>query len=166
VSEKIIEVEHVIRALNEAGVDFVLIGGLALASHGSDYMTKDFDAAIRHDKETATRLVAALKPYHPRPRGIDPSLLFVWDEVFVQGMSTLTLDTDLGDVDFLTEADGSPPYEVLRSRAVKREMFGLPVNVCSIDDLIAMKKAAGRVKDQLHLLELEAIKRILAEQTE
>ena len=159
-----IELKRILDALCEAKVDFVLIGGLALSAHGSDYVTKDFDAAVKHDHETAEAICSALKPFHPRPRGMPSDLPFVWDETFIFNMSNLTLDTDLGDVDFLTEPDGAPPYAELRARATSRNLYGRDVLICSIDDLIAMKTAAGRVKDQLHLLELQAIKKILAEQ--
>jgi hypothetical protein len=49
-----------------------------------------------------------------------------------------------------------PSYEELRSRAVEAEILGVTVAVCSIDDLKAMKRAAGRTRDQADLEDLEA----------
>jgi len=59
---------------------------------------------------------------------------------------------------------GGLAFDKLAFRAVQRAYGDAYVSVASLDDLIDMKKAAGRVKDQLHLLELEAIRKILGEQ--
>ena len=57
-------------------------------------------------------------------------------------------------------------FEQLSNAASERRYGRDRIKIASMDDLIAMKKAAGRIKGQLHLLELEAIKKILAEQGE
>jgi hypothetical protein len=51
-------------------------------------------------------------------------------------------------------------FEGLRQRAAEMELFGVPVRVASLEDLIRMKQAAGRLQDQLHLVELEALRRL------
>ena len=79
--------------------------------------------------------------------------------------TVLTLDTDLGRIDLLAEPDGAPPYSVLKSHATSFEMDGKDVFVASIDDLISMKRAAGRPKDIGHIAELETIKKLLAEES-
>jgi hypothetical protein len=59
-----------------------------------------------------------------------------------------------GDIDLLVQPDGCPPYPELRANADRIEIDGLPVLIASIDDLIAMKRAAGRPQD---LIDLEAL---------
>ncbi len=54
----------------------------------------------------------------------------------------------------LAEPKGVDNFEGLWARADTMEMFGLAVRVASIEDLIAMKRAANRPKDQVHILEL------------
>jgi hypothetical protein len=66
----------------------------------------------------------------------------------------LTLRTADGDIDLLVEPAGCPPYEVLKENADRIEVEELPVLIASIDDLIAMKRAAGRPQD---LIDLEAL---------
>jgi hypothetical protein len=66
----------------------------------------------------------------------------------------LTLRTADGDIDLLAEPQGCPPYEALRAHADRIELEGLPFLVASVDDLIAMKRAAGRAQD---LIDLEAL---------
>jgi hypothetical protein len=78
--------------------------------------------------------------------------------------TNLTLETGLGRIDFLAEPDGAPPYEVLKERAVRFDLHGREIFVASIDDMISMKKAAGRPKDLAHVAELETIKRLMAEE--
>ena len=79
-------------------------------------------------------------------------------------MRFLNLKTDLGPIDILPLPAGIDSFEGLWERSVAFDLGGFTVRVASLDDLIAMKQAAGRVKDQLHLLELQALKRLLAEE--
>jgi len=157
------EYEKIIQMLADSEVEFVVIGGVALVLLGSATITTDFYAMVKRSKENAARIAAALEPYHQRPRGLDPGLPSPWDTGFVSNMSVLTLETDLGDIDFLTEPDGAPPYGELEARAVSLEVCDRQVAVAHIDDLIAMKRAAGRPKDLIHIMELQAIKKLTQE---
>jgi hypothetical protein len=49
-----------------------------------------------------------------------------------------------------------PAYEELRSRASEAEVLGVNVAVCSVEDLRAMKRAAGRGQDLVDLEDLDA----------
>ncbi|HEV3055914.1 MAG TPA: hypothetical protein VGX45_14730, partial [Solirubrobacteraceae bacterium] len=62
--------------------------------------------------------------------------------------------------DVLTRPRGAPPYRELRRNADRYDLGAFNVSVASIDDLIAMKQAAGRAKDLLDVGELEVIKRL------
>jgi len=66
------------------------------------------------------------------------------------------IETDLGRLDVVQGLDGVPSYEELRSRAREAEILGVTVAVCSIDDLKAMKRAAGRTRDLADLEDLES----------
>ena len=72
-----------------------------------------------------------------------------------------TLVTDIGALDILGEPSGVISFDELWERSANMEVHGLPVHVASLDDLIAMKRAAGRIKDQGHLLELEALRKLI-----
>src|SRR5436305_280235 len=100
----------------------VVIGGLAILFTGGDHFTEDADFAIVRRRENAKAIASALAPFHPMPYQWPEGLPFVWDEQTVMNASVLTLDTDLGRVDFLAEPAGAPPYEVLKSRANTFEM--------------------------------------------
>jgi hypothetical protein len=158
-----VAIERVIELLGEADADVVVIGGVALIFHGGDHFTKDADFALSRRRENCRRIAEALAPYHPKPVDWPEGVPYVWDEQMLMNSTNLTLETDLGRIDFLAEPDGAPPYETLKARAVRFDLGGKEVLVASIDDLISMKKAAGRPKDLAHIAELETIKRLMAE---
>lgn len=158
-----VENKRILDALIEAEVDFVVIGGVAIVLHGVDYHTVDIDFAIEHSSETAQRIADAMAPYHPRPLGFPPDLPYVWDKTMVLNTSNLVMESDIGRFDLLSEPAGIDSYTNLRSRAIEFPLFGHMIKVASIDDLIEMKRAAGRDKDLEHIRHLEAVKKILEE---
>jgi hypothetical protein len=73
--------------------------------------------------------------------------------------NTLLLMTDLGRLDVLREIAGVGNYDQLKSQIVEMEVEGEKVPVLDLDPLIAAKKAAGREKDKLGVMYLEAVKK-------
>jgi hypothetical protein len=131
------------------GVDFVLIGGMAGISHGSNYPSYDLDVVYARDRDNIARLVEALREIGVRLRGAPADLPFLLDARTIENGSNFTFVTPYGDFDVLGHADGMPSYDELRAEAPVREILGLEVRVASIDHLIAMKRAANRPKDRL-----------------
>ncbi len=72
--------EKIVRLFSEAGIDCVIVGGLAATIHGSARLTQDVDFVYARDRANIGRLVAALKPYSPYLRGAPPGLPFEWSE--------------------------------------------------------------------------------------
>jgi hypothetical protein len=93
-------------------------------------------------------------------RGAPPGLPFRFDPPTIQAGLNFTLTTDLGDLDVLGEVSGIGFYDKVLAMSEEKEVYGLMVRVLSLDGLIAAKKAAGRTKDKLHLLELEELKKL------
>lgn len=149
------EFRQVIAAFAAASLRFVIVGGVAMRLQGSAHITDDIDFAVARDPANLEALVRALAPYHPALRGAPPGLPFFWDVRTLRNIMNMTLQTDLGSVDLLGEPAGIGSFEQLWAEATTLELDGLPVRVASIPSLIAMKRAAGRRKDLLHLLELE-----------
>jgi hypothetical protein len=139
------------------GVDFVLIGGMAGISHGSNYPSFDLDVLYARDRTNIARLVAALGEIGVRLRGAPADVPFLLDAKTIENGANFTFVTAHGDLDVLGHADGMPSYEELRSGSVEREVSGHWIRVASIDHLIAMKRAANRPKDQLMVEEYIAI---------
>lgn len=145
-------------ALAHHGVRHLLIGGVAMRCHGSAHITDDVDLYYGRDAENLARLTDALTPLHPRLRGVAEALPFRWDARTLSAGLNFTLVTDVGNVDLLGEVPGADPFDTLWQRSATVDLFGIAVRVASLDDLIRMKRAAGRTKDQLHLIELEALR--------
>jgi predicted nucleotidyltransferase len=98
-------------------------------------------------------------------RGALEGLPFFWDERTLKDTSNLTLETDLGAVDLLGHVSGADDFEGVWTRSLILPIEGVQVHVASLDDLIAMKRAANRLKDQNHILELEALRRLIRSET-
>ena len=149
-----------LRALTSHGVDFVVIGGIAMVFHGSTRVTQDLDVCVAPDQTNLDVLGHALIALGARLRGIEGDVPFSPDGRALRGLSVTTLDTTQGPIDLLREPAGAPPYEALRRRSERIEVDGMAVLVASLDDLAAMKRAAGRPKDELDLEEIEVIRRL------
>lgn len=152
--------DRLLGGLTARGVDFVVIGGVAATVHGSAHITRDLD--IRYSTEPANleALGAALGDLGARLRGVEDDVDFVPDARTLKDTQVLTLETREGWLDLLAEPAGGPPYEKLRKRADRIEFKGLTLLVASIDDLIAMKSAAGRDRDMVAVEELKLIRRL------
>lgn len=149
-----------IRQLAEHQVEFVVIGGQAMRAHGSAHITEDLDVCYRRSPENVARLATALAPLHPYMRGAPRGLPFRFDAPTILAGLNFTLETDLGDLDCLGEISGVGPYDKALAQSVSKPTHGLIVQFLSVDGLIAAKKAAGRVKDKGHILELEELKKL------
>lgn len=144
--------------LTTAGIDFVLVGGLAAVTHGSAYATYDVDVSYERSPENVRRLVKLLKTIKATLRGAPPNLPFLLDEKSILMGMNFTLQTTLGDLDLLGEMSGIGNYSEAKKYSEPLDLYGLKIHVLSLDGLIKTKQAVHRPKDMMHLKELEAIR--------
>ena len=147
-----------LRILSEAGVECIVVGGVAAAVHGAARATFDLDVVYRRTPENIRRLVLALAPRHPYLRGAPPGLPFRWDVATIQHGLNFTLTTDVGDLDVLGEIVGGGGYDALLPSTVVIQAFGVDCRLLNLDRLIDVKRAAGRPKDFEALAELETVR--------
>jgi predicted nucleotidyltransferase len=159
--EELSKFRKVIEALHAARVRFVIIGGVAMRLQGCSHITDDIDVCYSRDRDNLGSIAGALSPHHIRLRGAPADLPFIFDVRTLQFGQNFTLRTDIGDVDILADAAGVDSFEGLWERSSEMDLYGMRVRVASIDDLLSMKRAANRAKDQNHIMELEALKRLL-----
>lgn len=135
--------------LNRHGVDFVVVGGIAGGAHGSAMATFDLDVAYARDDANLDRLAAALAEMDVKLRGVAEDLPFQVDAKTLANGSNFTFETTYGSFDILGDVNGMRDYESLRLGSESQVISGAEVRVASIGDLIAMKRAANRPKDQV-----------------
>jgi predicted nucleotidyltransferase len=139
------EPRELLRVLLARGVDFVVIGGVAVQAHGHLRTTRDVDIIVRPTPENAERLAAALDELEATNRGVDAEHLHdPTDPATFAQAGSLFVDTRAGMLDVMQDAAGAPRYDELRSRALEIDLGTLTFPVVGLDDLIALKRASGR----------------------
>jgi hypothetical protein len=139
-------------------VRFILIGGYAAIARGSPLLTGDVDVCYARDDENLERLAAALRELKATLRGAPPDLPFQLDAKALKEGDHFTFSTTVGALDCIGTPAGTRGFGDLDKDATDIEVDGLTVRVASLDDLIRMKRAAGRPKDQVGLEWLRAVR--------
>ncbi len=157
------EVASILKSLSDALVRYVVVGGVAVVLHGYLRLTANLDLVVALDRENVIAAIAALESLGYRPRPPLPALQFADPEVRAawvreKGMTVFSLWSPAypgTDVDLFVEEP--LPFDALRARARVADLHGASIPVAGIQDLIAMKRAAGRPQDLLDIAALERI---------
>lgn len=149
--------DELLRRLAAADVDFVVVGGLAVNAWGVVRGTKDVDVVVANAPDNLRRLaeVAVAAGGHVQRGEALLGTPISIASALASG-EQVAIETDLGRLDVVQGLDGIPDYDELHSRATKTEILGVEVAVCALEDLKAMKRAAGRTRDLADLEDLEA----------
>jgi predicted nucleotidyltransferase len=141
----------ILEDLNDAGVRYVLIGGIALIRHGVVRATRDIDAVFDPDPANVSRIRSLVSKWDAtRPDGSPIP------EDGISAERSIHLSTSMGDLDLVSEAASGFSFKDLLSRAETRKVDGVEAPICSLADLVAMKRAVGRERDLADLADLEA----------
>ena len=149
---------RILKRLDEHRVRFVIIGGIAGRLWGSTTVTNDLDVCYARDAENLNALAAALADLKVNLRGVDRDLPFVADARTLKTGDHFTFSTNAGSFDILGTPAGSNGYESLARTATAMDVGGVTVLVAAIEDLILMKRAAGRPKDLIEVEVLSAVR--------
>jgi hypothetical protein len=145
--------ERVVAALNDAGVAYVIVGGIAVAAHGVVRATRDLDLVPAPDVPNLDLLAGTLSDLgaeHPVNGRLTGSSL--------ARPVSFKLATRHGDVQVLNRMPAIPPYARLRTAAISVELVdGTIATVCSLADLREMKIASGRPRDLVDVAELDEL---------
>ena len=145
-------------SLHDAGVEFILVGGVAAVAHGSARLTQDIDVSYARSETNLRRIVTALLPHEPYLRGAPSGLPFEWSVETLRSGLNFTLTTRVGDIDLLGELVGGGTYEDLVDHSIMVTIFGRETRLLELPWLIRVKRAAGRPKDLEAIAELEALR--------
>lgn len=157
-----LDVSGLLARLASADVDFVVLGGVAVIAHGYVRNTEDLDISYASDADNLEALGGVLLDLGARLRAVDEDIPFIPDARTLRRTQILTLDTPLGGLDLLANPDGSPGYAALKANAERIDFDGFEIRIAGIEDLLAMKRAAGRPKDRPDIEALVAIQRLRA----
>jgi len=136
--------------LSDAGAEYLVVGGWAVAAHGFPRYTGDFDVWVRADAANANRVYAALMAFGAPLDGLAASELATPGVVYQMGLPPQRID-------ILTHVDGID-FEAAWGRRAVLTIDGIAIPVISLADLITNKRASGRPKDLVDIENLEAIK--------
>jgi hypothetical protein len=145
---------RLLETLDRHGVRFVVVGGIAGRLLGSPTVTRDLDICYARGAANLRALAAVLAEVHAELRGADPGLPFLPNLRALKAGDAFTLKTDAGDLDLMGTPAGTDGYADLARTATRIDLGGVAVLVAAVDDLIRMKRAAGRPKD---LIEVEVL---------
>jgi predicted nucleotidyltransferase len=159
-----LDFQTIFKELNGLGIDYLVIGGLAVNFHGIPRMTYDIDLMVLLEPENILKLVTKLTQWGYKPKiPIDPRDLAVETKrnswVQDKGMKALNFYSEtlpIGEIDIVI--DTPIPYEELRNRAVRVELQDEKIPTVSIHDLIELKLRAGRKQD---LADVEHLRMVL-----
>ena len=152
-----IDLFEMARLLSKAGVEFVIVRGVAIRSHGGNYVTEDLDICYLRTNDNLRKIASVLTPLNPRPRNFPENLPYIFDWTTLQQGTNFTFETSMGDVDLLGEVKGIGSYDDLVPVSIQVDLEGFPTRILSIPSLIVAKRAAGRPKDEAGLIVLEAL---------
>ena len=154
----------VVKRFNEAEVEYVVIGGMAVMLYGSPMVTQDVDVCAPLDPANVARIIRSMEGLNARhfsrpdlpPITEQPERL---TNPKSPKLKNLYLKTDLGKIDILGELPGVGSYSDISKTAVEVDARGVRIRALDIDTLIAAKRFAGRARDVQAISELEEIRK-------
>ena len=150
-------IQSLVMGLTAAGVEFVVVGGVAGAVHGSPFVTNDLDICYAGDRTNVNRLVKVLATWKPCPREWKERLPFTMDARALRTTPLMTLRTVEGDIDLLDRVAGVGAYAAAVESSEELTAFNIRFRVLTLEALIRARRAAGRPKDLAQLPTLEAL---------
>lgn len=153
------QIERVVEALESARVDYIIVGGVAVVLHGHLRVTADLDLVIRLEEDNAKAAVDALQGIGFAPRAPVPASWFAerakreeWAST--KNMMVFSLWSPHSDLEVDLFVREPFDFRDVASRCVRVELGGSKATVIGLNDLLALKRAAGRTQD---LADIEAL---------
>jgi predicted nucleotidyltransferase len=151
-----LQLRELLRRLSDADIRFVLVGGLAVNAWGYLRATRDVDVVPEPSPENLAKLDALLRDLDGKVEVGERLLEGSAISTFLRTGDRTLVATDLGHVDVLQGLAQIPSFEALDGKATEVDIDGFVVRVCSLEQLLDMKRASDRPRDKDDLEALEA----------
>jgi hypothetical protein len=151
-----LDAERIFAVLDAHKVEYIVIGGIAVQVYGHVRMTNDVDLIPSPTPRNLERLATALEKLEAHVLNPGSEHLTI-DAQMLPRATLWQLSTRHGDIDVLHDAPGAAPFSQLRERALLITLGDHPIPIASRDDLIKMKRAAGRPVDLADIAALTEI---------
>ena len=149
---------EILSAFGRQRVAYVVVGGVAVQAHGGQRLTQDLDIVVPERDEDFERLAAALTELDARILGPEGERSAnVPSATLLASGDLWRLDCAHGRLDVTTLPAALGRFDEVRERAHEIKLDGMTVPVASREDLIAMKRAAGRRQDLEDVALLESL---------
>ena len=155
-------IESILRALEEHKVEYAVIGGVAVVLYGYVRFTKDIDLLIDFSKENVKRFGEFLKKLDFRP-GVPIGIIDMSDSekrrYWVREKNAKVITFYNPDVPFL-QIDVLITRDLADLKKTRRKIGDFEVSVVDYDDLLKMKKETARPTDLIDIEKLEELKKL------
>lgn len=138
---------RLLKVLLDADVEFFVCGGVAAKALGLRKKINDLDIVYRRSNANFRKIVDALAPLNPYPRGLEPGQDVPWNVSVLRESYSLITTTDLGDLDLIAELSGGGTYQALRKQTTRRLALGLECDILNVGPLADHLIESGRPKD-------------------
>lgn len=135
-----------IALLEEAGVDYLIVGGYAVGLHGFPRYTGDIDFFVAVSKQNAEQLIGVFEKFGFGDIGLT-------EQDFLEEDFVVEIGREPRKIQVLTGIDGVE-FADCYERRVEVQVDGLQMKFIGKEDLISNKRASGRSKDKLDVEEL------------
>lgn len=159
-------VETIVRVFNANGIRYLIAGGLAVVAHGYVRFTADVDVIIDLEPANLSQAISALAQLEYRPRApvgldefVDPERRLLW--VREKGLTVFSLYSSRHPATEINLFVEMPlDFERAYQAAARMEVApGVPATFIGLEDLLRLKRQAGRPQDRLDIEKLTALRR-------
>ncbi len=145
-----IDLGALIEGLVDAGVEFIIVGGIAAVSQGVPITTFDLDIVHRRTDDNIDNLMAFLRSVNAIQRRPDENVI-VPDARHLKTDGRQLLTTRYGPLDVLSVIEGNRDYDLLLPHSVAISFKGRRVKVLRLEAMIELKRQSGNAEDQRRL---------------
>lgn len=150
-----------------AGIDVVVVGGIASRIQGATRVTDDVDVCYATTASNERALVALMNKWHAYPRDMVPGRPYKLTLKELRGTGIVRLNTAHGAVDLMRGVKGLGTYkDIVATAEIMTLGNGATVPAANREQMIRAKNAAGRPKDLEDVRELEAARELSSPQSE